>query len=75
MLLQGDAIELRGYGAISSTGATTELVQADAMEIVSAERVLVTTFWIFLLPHISGLIGHSTFLAIFWCVPTIMQPA
>ena len=37
------------------------------MEIVSAERVLVTTFWIFLLPHISGLIGHSTFLDILVC--------
>ena len=35
--------------------------RADAMEMVSAESVLVTTFWIFLLPQMSGLMGHSTF--------------
>ena len=34
---------------------------AEANDAVSAERVLVTTRWIFLLPRIKGDIGHSMF--------------
>ena len=47
----------------------------DDRAIVSADNVLVTTFWIFRQPQVSGLIGHSKFLLMPWCVPTIMEPA
>jgi hypothetical protein len=36
--------------------------RAVARDAVSADKVLVTTRWIFLLPHIKGDIGHSVFL-------------
>jgi hypothetical protein len=43
--------------------------------LVSAESVLVTTFWIFLQPHETGLMGHWRFWHILWCVPTMKRPA
>ena len=46
-----------------------------ASAFVSADYVLVTTFWIFLLPHHFGLIAHWTFWDIFWWVPTMKSPA
>ena len=48
---------------------------ADARALVSAESVLVTTFWIFLQPHETGLMGHWRFWHILWCVPTMKRPA
>ena len=49
--------------------------KADAKEVVSADNVLVTTFWIFLLPQVKGLIGHWELLLISSWVPTIIEPA
>lgn len=43
--------------------------------MVSAERVLVTTFWIFLQPHEIGLTGHVTFCVISLWVVRMMDPA
>ena len=49
--------------------------RAVASEAVSADKVDVTTRWIFLLPHINGEIGHSVFFEISWWVATVMLPA
>ena len=48
---------------------------ADANEVDSAARVLVTTLWTFLHPHAMGLIGHCRLLAMSLCVPTMIIPA
>ena len=47
----------------------------DANAMVSAANVLVTTLWIFLDPHVIGLIGHWTLELISLWVATIMCPA
>ena len=39
-------------------------------DIVSAANVLVTTFWIFLLPQAKGLMGHLMFCSMFLWVAT-----
>ena len=49
--------------------------RVDAKDIVSAERVLVTTFWIFLQPHDNGLMGQETFCDILLWVPNMILPA
>ena len=43
-------------------------------DIVSAESVLTTTFWIFLHPQLMGLTGHWWFLAISACVVMMIIP-
>ena len=47
---------------------------ADARDVDSAARVLVTTLCIFLQPHEIGLIGHCLFSLISLWVPTIITP-
>ena len=47
----------------------------DVNAIVSAARVLTTTFWIFRLPHEIGLITQVQLLAISLWVPKTMLPA
>ena len=49
--------------------------KAVANEVVSADKVLVTTRWIFLLPQDIGLIGPSWFLTILAWVRTMILPA
>ena len=49
--------------------------KVDAKAIVSADKVLVTTFWILRQPQVSGLIGHWCPWLMSWCVPTMMEPA
>ena len=48
---------------------------AAAKDVVSADKVLVTTFCIFLLLQVMGLIGHCLLVDISLWVPTMINPA